>query len=206
MKIVCISDTHMSHEDVVIPAGDILIHAGDFTCTGSLKEVAGFCNWFATLPHPHKILVAGNHDWLFQREPEIAKMMVQSFHYLEDSEVTIKGLRIWGSPWTPEFNDWAFNLPRGERLRQRWAQIPEGVDILVTHGPPYGVLDRGPDGAPLGCPDLGARVVAVQPLLHVFGHVHHGYGRVLFGNTEIVNASVCNEEYAAVNKPVVVEI
>lgn len=206
MKIVCISDTHGSHTDIEIPAGDVLIHAGDATCEGALKEVAGFCNWFASQPHKHKILIAGNHDWLFERDPGLARSLTKGFHYLEDSEVNVGGLSVWGSPWSPEFNGWAFNLPRGPRLAQKWDLIPVNIDILVTHGPPRGILDLTPTGEMVGCADLTRRLMAANPLLHVFGHVHSGYGELLEAGTQFVNASICDESYAPTNKPVVVEL
>lgn len=131
---------------------------------------------------------------------------MKNFHYLEGGEVNVGGFTIWGGPWTPWFNDWAFNVRRCEALRDRWLQIPVDIDILVTHGPPKGMLDLAPDGESVGCEELRRRLEIVSPLLHVFGHIHGGYGQAARGNTHFVNASICNEAYEPVNPPVVVEL
>ena len=208
MKIVSISDTHMSHDEITVPPGDILIHAGDATGMGTLKEVLGFRSWFAAQPHKHKIFVAGNHDFLFQDTPELGRELMANagIIYLEDSSVTIEGLTVYGSPWQPEFGGWAFNLPRGYKLRAKWAMIPEKVDVLVTHGPPHGILDMTPDGRRVGCADLLYRLGTLSPRLHVFGHIHRSYGQLTQAGTHFVNASICNENNWAENRPVVVEL
>ncbi len=209
MRIVCISDTHLAHQegDLGIPDGDLLIHAGDGTFEGTLAEVADFLKWLAGLRHPHKVLIAGNHDWLFQKDPALARSIVPAgITYLEDSGVEIGGLRIYGSPWQPEFLRWAFNLPRGPRLREKWSRIPRDVDVLVTHGPPAGILDLTPDGEHVGCADLRRAVERVKPRLHVFGHIHHGHGVQDIGPTRFVNASICDEACAPANRPVVVDL
>lgn len=209
MRIVCISDTHLAHQetDLRIPDGDLLIHAGDGTFEGTLAETTDFLKWLASLRHPRKVLIAGNHDWLFQKDPALARSIVPSgITYLEDSEVEIHGLRIYGSPWQPEFLRWAFNLPRGPRLREKWGRIPRGIDVLVTHGPPAGILDLTPHGEHVGCEDLRLAVDKLEPRLHVFGHIHHGYGVRNVGSTRFVNASVSDEVYAPLNPPVVVDL
>src|SRR5690554_4798574 len=125
MKIVCISDTHNCNGEFDVPDGDLLIHAGDFTNNGSIVEVAAFMRWFGELPHRHKVLIAGNHDRLFEREPSLARSMVpDGTIYLQDSSAEIEGLKIYGSPWQPRFFDWAFNLMRGPELAAKWAKIP----------------------------------------------------------------------------------
>lgn len=209
MRIVCISDTHLAHqeEDLKIPDGDLLIHAGDGTFEGSLPEMTDFLKWLAGLRHPRKVLIAGNHDWLFQKDAALARSIVPSgITYLEDSGVEIEGLKIYGSPWQPEFLDWAFNLPRGPRLREKWNKIPGGIDILVTHAPPAGILDQTPHGEHVGCADLRRVVERVKPRLHVFGHIHHGHGVKDVGPTRFVNASICDEACAPANRPVVVDL
>lgn len=177
MRIVAVADTHLYHDELDVPAGDVFVHAGDLCRAGDLDELAVAVRWLAALPHRHKIVVAGNHDWAFLRDPRAARALVAPVAtYLEDEAVTIEGARFWGSPWQPEFNDWAFNLPRGAALAEKWAKIPNGIDVLVTHGPPAGVGDRGPTPGRLGCEDLRTRVREVAPRLHLFGHIHQDGG------------------------------
>src|SRR5262245_14069279 len=179
MKVVLLSDTHNLHDRIEVPEADLLIHAGDATMKGRLEEVLAFDAWLGTLPHRHKVVVAGNHDFLFERQPREARQALRNAVYLQDSGVEIEGLAIWGSPWQPWFHDWAFNLERGEPLRAVWSRIPEGTDVLVTHGPPYGILDEvlpSPHGPPqdphAGCEDLLAAVRRIRPRVHLFGHIH----------------------------------
>ena len=206
MRIVCISDTHGRLDDVEVPDGDVLVHAGDFTRRGDRAEVEAFAAALARLPHPAKVIVAGNHDFLFERAPGEAVGLLGDVRFLSDSETTVGGLRFWGSPWQPEFFDWAFNLPRGAPLAEKWALIPDDVDVLVTHGPPHGVLDRTVHGADVGCEELARAVERVRPRLHVFGHIHEAYGALDRGGTRFVNASTCDVRYRPVNAPIVVEL
>ncbi len=216
LRIVCMSDTHGFHRDIAVPDGDLLLHAGDMTPRGRRDEVQDFGEWFAGLPHARKILVAGNHDFLFQDEPDTARKLVRhgSVTYLEDSGTQHAGLRIWGSPWQPWFHDWAFNLQRGEPLREIWSRIPHETDILVTHTPPFGTLDtvhRG--GHSVGCEALAERLAALEPRLHVFGHIHEAYGVVgtgigggaAPGERLSVNASCCTLAYQPTQAPVVID-
>lgn len=209
MRIVCISDTHSLHRNLSVPDGDLLIHAGDCLGAGTLEELDVLNDWLGSLPHKHKILIAGNHDWCFQHTPELAQERVTHAQYLQDSGVCIEGVRIWGSPWTPEFMDWAFNLPRGQALAEKWATIPQDTDLLITHGPPAGILDSvpcGPHDLSVGCADLEQAVANRSIKLHVFGHIHEGYGMVDRNGCRYVNASTCTERYRPVNLPVVLEL
>jgi hypothetical protein len=135
-----------------------------------------------------------------------ARALIQHATYLEDSEVVIEGLRIWGSPWQPAFFDWAFNLPRGPALRAKWQKIPTGVDILLTHGPPQGILDVVPRGDAVGCEELRAELSRIRPRLHVFGHIHHAYGQLEADGTRYVNAAICDEAYQATHPAIVVDL
>lgn len=203
MRLVLISDTHNQQSQLALPHGDVLVHAGDFTMRGTEPEVAAFGSWLDAQPFEHKVLVAGNHDLLFESEPERARALLpRSVHYLLDSEVTLGGLRFWGAPWQPWFMDWAFNLRRGPELAAKWALIPEGVDVLITHGPPKGTADRKVSGEEVGCADLAQAMERVQPRLSVFGHIHEGYG--VHGHR--VNASICDHRYRPVNRPIVVDL
>jgi predicted phosphohydrolase len=178
MRIVAVADTHTFQDDLrLIPDGDVFIHAGDLCRGGRLDELRTAAAWLRTLPYRHKIVVAGNHDWCFAREPQAAiEALGQGVVYLQDSEVTIDGVRFWGSPWQPAFNDWAFNLPRGEALARKWALIPAGIHVLVTHGPPHGIGDWCDEPVRQGCEHLLAAVRRIRPLLHLFGHIHQDRG------------------------------
>lgn len=218
MRVVCVSDTHGRHAAIEVPEGDLLVHAGDATMSGQPDEIDRFNEWLGTLPHRHKLVIAGNHDWLFERQPEDARRRITNAVYLEDAEAVVEGVRVWGSPWQPWFLSWAFNLRRGTPLRAKWDLIPPGIDVLVTHGPPHGVRDRVRGlvarGLTLamghrpgvGCEELRRAVERVRPRLHVFGHIHEGYGREERGGTVFVNASACDESYRPVNPPIVVDV
>jgi predicted phosphohydrolase len=206
MRIVCLSDTHGLHEHLRVPEGDLLLHAGDFSKAGRADEIERFDRWLGTLPHEHKVVVAGNHDFLFERDPARARALLRSASYLEDGLLEIGGLRIWGSPWQPWFFDWAFNLPRGPELAAKWALVPDRVQVLVTHGPPAGILDRTASEESVGCHDLAHALERIAPRLHVFGHIHESYGRLERDGTTFVNASNCDVRYRPVQPPIVVEL
>jgi Icc-related predicted phosphoesterase len=191
MRLVIISDTHNYHTRLTMPDGDLLIHAGDMTNQVTLHELGEFNRWLGTLSYRHKVVISGNHDWCWQRENNAARAILTNAVYLEDSGTTIDGVRLWGSPWQPEFHDFAFNLPRGAPLREKWAQIPTETDILITHGPPHGHGDLTIFRQRAGCADLRDAVSRVKPRLHIFGHIHEGFGITEQNGTTFVNASVC---------------
>jgi Icc-related predicted phosphoesterase len=221
IRIVCISDTHSKHNSVKIPQGDILIHAGDLTSVGYEHEVKNFVHWFQNINgFEDKIFIAGNHDLSFETKPDWFYNYINEENltqsdcvYLEDSELIITDpdfsgkLKIYGSPWQPEFMNWGFNLPRnGEELKQKWNKIPEDTDILITHGPPQTILDTA--GWPhnstlLGCELLLERVNLIKPKIHVFGHIHGSNGYYFNGHTHFINACQLNEQYKNTNKPIV---
>jgi Icc-related predicted phosphoesterase len=215
MKITCISDTHslVRNSDSLkvltdqLTGGEIIIHAGDMSSQGSATEVLLFLEWFSALPYTHKILIAGNHDWLFERDPGLANDLLENFPgitYLNDSEATIEGLRFWGSPITPFFNSWAFNR-HSKEIGKHWDMIPEGIDVLVTHGPPAGILDTINNiHPPAGCQILRDAVARVKPKLHVFGHIHEGRGLKQVDETLYVNAAVLNGQYRLYNQETIV--
>lgn len=177
MRIVAVADTHTFEDDLgVLPDGDVFVHAGDMLRGGTLEELRGVARWIRSLPHRHKIIVAGNHDWCFSRQRSEAVAMLGDAHYLEDAGLSIDGLQLWGSPWQPAYNDWAYNLPRGDALAQKWAKIPETTHVLITHSPPAGIGDRGPVAGRHGCERLRERVEEVEPALHLFGHIHQDGG------------------------------
>jgi len=213
-RIVCISDTHNCNERIEVPDGEILIHAGDATTVGAEEQIRRFSDWFASLPHPHKVFVAGNHDWLFEKDNDRARSLLDpAIIYLQDSAIEIDGLKIYGSPWQPRFFDWAFNLNRGQEMAEKWAMIPDDIDILITHGPPYGILDLVPRSGwdeNTGCEELRKRVEKLTKVgrlkLHVFGHIHCGYGVHDDFGVKFVNASTCDEQYDPTQPPIVIDL
>ena len=207
MKLVCLSDTHMKLDKVKVPEADILLHAGDLTFQGTIPEIGKELNKLSKINIKHKVIVAGNHDWLFQREPSLAKQMCEDngLIYLQDSMVEIDGLKIYGSPWQPFFCNWAFNLFSKE-LKEKWDLIPKGIDVLITHGPPMGILDTSFEKKDLGCKYLFDKVMEIKPKLHVFGHIHYSYGMKTFNDVKFVNASICDESYKPTNSPWSIEL
>jgi Icc-related predicted phosphoesterase len=234
MRIVCISDTHSLHNKIIhpFPEGDVLIHAGDCTNVGKEKEIEEFIQWFQNIKgFDTKIFIAGNHDFGFENYNGIRhsneapwlyhlineeNLSQSNVVYLHDSEFIIehpefsRPIKFYGSPWQPEFYNWAFNLPRnGWELEVKWSQIPDDTDILITHGPPHGCRDFIQDrygGYSVGCELLRFRVEQFNPLVNVFGHIHGAYGSALIKDTLFVNASTCDEGYKPINKPIVIEL
>lgn len=212
MRIVCISDTHGKHFGLNLPSGDIIVHAGDFSGHGHMIDSIKFLNWFNTLPFKNKILISGNHDiWMEQANPSELKAVIPSgITYLNDSGVNIDGINFWGSPVQPRFFNWAFNRDRGSQIKYHWDLIPNDVDILITHGPAYKILDQAPRGygqtESVGCTDLLDAIKRTRPKLHICGHIHNSYGFKNVDETLFVNASLVDEEYKLVNNPIVVDI
>lgn len=196
-RIVAVADTHNEHQRLSIPEGDVFIHAGDLTGRGTLPELERVADWLRSLPHAHKVVIAGNHDFGLQRNPAMARPLFHGLTFLEDSEATVAGLRIWGSPWQPWFHDWAFNARRGPEIDAKWQLIPEGIDVLVTHGPPLGYGDKVYDGERVGCADLLRQLPRVHPRLHLFGHIHEDRGEWTFGPTRVVNCTTSEGELPA---------
>ena len=170
MRITFISDTHTKHEKLngFLPGGDLLIHAGDLTSRGYVHEIENFAKWYDKIDnYDSKVFICGNHDFGFQDDAEKVKGLLTGYKnidYLQDDWMGVgedidNMVKIWGSPWQPEFHNWAFNLPRGEKLIEKWNLIPKDVDILVTHGPAFGKLDYVPyDGINVGCEDLLSKI------------------------------------------------
>jgi predicted phosphodiesterase len=213
-----------------VPAGDVLLHAGDFSQTGTPKEVASFCAWLRAQPHARKIVIGGNHDLSLhggsyartgevwghaglgppeQLSAEAVAMLkgVPGVEYLCDSGTCVRGVSVWGSPWQPEFGEWAFNLPRGAPCRAKWELVPAGTDVVMTHGPPLGHGDLCKSGLRAGCVDLLDELQArVRPAFHVFGHIHEGYGATTDGRTTFLNGSTCNFDYRPDNLALVFDM
>ena len=227
MNITFISDTHTKHHELTadLSGGPIIVHAGDVSFRGTRYEIKEFLDWFDSLPYMHKILIPGNHDFFFDydrvaRTPqgrirhgnaahskEDVDALISEYpniHILNDSGVTIEGIRFWGSPITPWFHDWAFNRWTHE-IKEHWDLIPEDTDVLITHGPPYGILDeviRGREN--VGCQYLLDKVKQIKPKIHVFGHIHETNGVEQIDGTVFINASSLGFRYDYDNPPIVI--
>jgi Icc-related predicted phosphoesterase len=206
MKCVVISDTHGMHRKVDIPDGDVLIHGGDILGRGSLLELREFNDWLGELPHAYKLIIAGNHDWCFERDEKASRELLTNGVYLQDESFEIEGVKFYGSPWQPWFLDWAFNLPRGDAIKIKWDLIPEGIDVLITHGPCYGILDKTSSGENVGCEELLKSLERIKPKFHLCGHIHEGYGILEKDGCAFINASINTHQYRPENKPIVFEI
>mgnify|MGYP002397491119 CR=1 FL=1 len=222
MKIIFLSDTHTFHNHISVPDGDMVIHAGDYTSRGSIAEVSSFLYWFSNLPHRYKIFINGNHEYEMYENPSLLKAMIpDNVYYLENSSVVIEGIKIYGSPYTKRYGLWAYQYNTREDAVRIWDTIPEDADIIITHQPPYGILDKVPyntsssglytptetleQSSSQGCEDLLNKVRTVRPKLHVFGHIHESAGILTVDNTIFVNASICTNHYIPSNSPTVVE-
>jgi predicted phosphodiesterase len=217
MRITFISDTHTKHDKLngFLPGGDLLLHSGDLSSRGYITELEAFFKWYDKIDnYDTKAFICGNHDFGFQDDNERVKGLLTGYktiEYLQDDLLMVGEdydtmIKIWGSPWQPEFHNWAFNLPRGEKLKEKWDMIPTDVDILVTHGPAFGKLDFVPyDGVNVGCEDLLSKIQEIKPKIHLCGHIHSGRGVVFSEGTLYVNASVLNDRYEFRNKPITID-
>jgi Icc-related predicted phosphoesterase len=210
MDITFISDTHGLHQELKLGAGNLLIHAGDITEYGTEDEVMDFLQWFSKQRYTYKIFIAGNHDFFLEEcsTSKRKKIIPANIIYLQNSGVEIEGVKIWGSPVTPYFLGMAFNARAGKDIKKVWNKIPDDTDILITHGPPKGILDNG-----FGCEALRVRVNEIKPGYHCFGHIHgwnntEKYNQVTFINAAIVNEldPLKNDDYKIVGQPVCVTI
>ena len=204
-----------------MPHGDVLVHCGDITAHGHLQEVEAFVAWLAAQPHRHKLFIAGNHDCALEVDPAAGRAIAaraadNGVTYLEDTGCCIDGMTFWGSPITPRHMHWAFMRDPGPDIQRHWDLVPDDTDVLITHGPPWGVLDtlyRQDSGAEhTGCPSLLASLSRIQPRLHLFGHIHEGHGMLPAddspGNdvTAFHNVATMNEFYCIANAPVIIEL
>jgi Icc-related predicted phosphoesterase len=201
LTIVAISDTHELHREVEVPAGDLLIHAGDFTrFSKSAVAILDFNDWLGELPHRWKVLIPGNHEFFLEADPS-KRSLISNATMLINESVKLMGLKIWGSPTTALYSG---PFGRSSELDRAvvYAKIPEDTDILVTHGPPFGILDQAPGSEyHAGCHQLLDAVRRIKPLLHIFGHAHGGYGTFKTPDTLFVNAALPDEGYELSNRP-----
>lgn len=217
MRIVAVSDTHEQAHWLKYPPGDLLIHAGDITNNGAHYKLIEFDNFMGTLRYNNIVAIGGNHERSLEKDPEFSKICFTNSTYLKDSGTEIQSIKIWGSPWTPRFFDWAFNLDRGRTIKEKWDLIPDDTEILITHGPPFGILDLTDGGRyskfgsvkpeKVGCEELRKTVFErLKNLkLHIFGHIHYSYGTRTENGVLFVNAASCTENYNPTNKPIVID-
>jgi len=209
-SLVIISDTHNKHKRLSkLPAADVIIHCGDFTSVGYEHEIQNFMKWYSSLnQYMYKIFIAGNHDWLFERNNLLAKSLIpENIIYLEDSGIEIKGIKFYGTPVSKPFCNWAFNRPE-EKLAQYWQAIPDNTDVLITHTPPYSIMDWvDRNKSHEGSPSLYKEVLErVKPLVLTFGNIHSGHGVKVIENTTFINASNLDEDNMCVYEPILIEI
>lgn len=206
MKIVAISDVHTKWKNLIIPECDVLISTGDYSYHGEKHIVEGFHEWLNKQPAKHVISVQGNHETWVEKNFEEAKAAAikacPRVHFVQEELIEIEGIKIWCSAWTPWFHAWAWNARRGEEIKKHWDLIPTDIDILATHGPPYGILDAVyfTDGVTIkervGCQDLMKRIGELTKMkVHIFGHIHGSHGSKSFDNKMYFNASICDEIY-----------
>lgn len=194
MRLVVISDTHMHHDNIFVPEGDVLIHCGDFGVFGNGEEVGEACQWFRRQPHKRKICIAGNHDLIAEEDPLFMEDTLGSeVDYLFGSGTTVDGLYFWGSPIQPEFRDWGFNRDRKFRMDYWNNTPPAGIDVMITHCPPRGILDRNFRNELVGDKHLRRNVLErLRPKLHTFGHIHESRGGRTVEGIQFINASMVN--------------
>lgn len=229
IRVLCISDIHALHHSIpkhFLPPADILLCAGDISMFGGYDEVLSFKNWLVTLPYNYRVMVAGNHELTFDlnnydsfKHPQLSMMSSHNYRevkpvilnekniiYLENQAVELLGIQIYGSPYSVkfhEFHDWAFPVTLNQE--SSWSQIPPNTDIIITHGGPYGILDKCSDEALDGDPALLKAIQHIQPSLSVFGHIHEAYGFEIHDGTTFINASVTNLQCEVKNPPILVD-
>lgn len=202
LNIDCISDTHNRHKKIALPGGDILICSGDVSGRGESGEILSFLNWYADQDYSHIVLVPGNHDFGFERNPDLwaAHCKDRNIILLNDAGCEIEGIKVWGSPVQPWFHNWAFNRQRGEDIKKHWDLIPNDTEILITHGPPGMILDdctpRSSYSRHVGCDDLYNKIIQTQVKLHVFGHIHESAGYKYKDGKTYVNAASLDGMYS----------
>jgi Icc-related predicted phosphoesterase len=212
MKITCISDLHGYTPQ--LSGGDFLIVAGDLTARDDGWHHNNFETWLDIQQYKKIVLIAGNHDGFIEKMGYLTYYnRLKPTKYLEDTSTEFEGFKIYGSPWTPTFYNWFFMCDRGEAIKKKWDMIPDDVDILITHGPPHGILDvveyshKAVYGQHAGCEELAKALPRLKKLkLHVFGHIHEGYGMQVINGVTYINAAIMNQDYRPVNQPITVEI
>lgn len=215
-KIACIADIHGQLPDDFYAKDkiDILLIAGDI-CTGNIYKDANFLvdfnDWLNNQPIKNKIIIAGNHDFIFEKHKQLLPEL--NCHYLQDNSIIVENLKIYGSPWCPIFMDWAFNLSE-EKLKEKWELFPKDIDILLTHCPPLGIMDNVKDDyktnnfgyKQIGSESLRNKIFEIMPKLVVFGHNHSQWGITDLHGITFVNCSLVDEAYDMIKEPIIIEL
>ncbi|KAH0786308.1 metallophosphoesterase domain-containing protein 1 [Histomonas meleagridis] len=229
IRLLCLSDTHGMHEQIPqeqLFKCDILIFAGDFSNLGNPKEVASFVKWIDALGIKNNIVIAGNSDLPFEtKKLEHFRNIYQSYSktnipiedvknyvlddknitYLEHNSCVIDGIKIFGSPYQPEFKDLAFNM-YGNDAVSRWSDVPNDADIIITHGPPKEIGDTTSTGFHAGCPELRKAIEKAKPALCIFGHIHEAHSIQTIGETLYCNVSILDGKNHVANKPTYIDM
>lgn len=229
-KIAIVSDMHGRLVREHLPEADVLVIGGDycpnFTKNGGLnpdydarKQLEWlrrkFSKGLKKLPYKKVVVISGNHDFVHENPDTSsqAREALEDAVYLQDESFEFDGLKYYGSPWTPWFYEWAFQFDKLDEVKgypdakRAWEMIPAGVDVLITHGPPRNILDLAPGNRNVGCPVLREHVFGrVKPQLHIFGHIHEGYGTATHHGITFANASLCDGQYEATNSVQVIEV
>jgi len=216
MRIVAISDVHGEWSKIDFPPGDILVLAGDLlpddfsmhagrNADYQLPKLESLNHFVGQLPYKHVLMIGGNHDWCLDIRKEQSRALMTRIKYLEDSGITIDGVRFYGSPWVPNLDGMAFFMPTAGR-KDKWAAIPVETDVLITHAPPHGILDWHPKYEYLGCTALSHRLTEIKPQAHIFGHIHCAYGKREVGGIRYFNCAMMDEGYVPTNPPHVFDV
>jgi len=217
VKAICFSDTHKNLliREFALPECDFSFFAGDCSFPGDEGEYRAFLQWYSKQPARNKIFVPGNHDGFTENQTSWARSLAElnGIVFLVNEGVTIENIKIYGTPVQPFFCDWFWNYPHLNARESYFSMIPDGLDVLITHCPPYGILDETPpnsfnSGNPehVGCTALRDNVYRAKPRFHVFGHIHHSYGQLRRDGTHFVNASICTEQYKLTNAPILIDL
>ena len=214
MQLLLISDTH-GQTEALLPLlrsekyaqAHCLIHCGDVTRYGSRKGLKKFADHLSDFKDLHKIVIAGNHDFCFEKHPDESRHILSDagIMYLEDEAIEVSGVTFYGIPWTPQFGNWAF-MDTPDNLAERWSHVPYGTDVLISHGPPRGILDMTHFGERAGGIEHRTVVSSIRPKLNVFGHIHETYGKEHYMGVDYINACLVNFHYEMVNQPVLYDL
>lgn len=214
MRVVAISDTHCGHHELDLPEGDMLVHAGDFLGWGTAPELDSFIAWLDAQPFEHKVVVPGNHDRIIEQSPLAEKLLARHCTLLIDRVVMIRGFKIYGMPWTPRYLDWSFYHDReSPEMLAVVDRIPKNLDLLITHGPPYGTADATRRAGSVGCEVLDARLRGMaeyghEPRHHVFGHIHECAGEHdrVYGRCVSRNVACLSKSYDVIGSGTVFDL
>jgi Icc-related predicted phosphoesterase len=207
LKLTCISDTHKKHRQIEIPKCDILVHAGDLGFEKQIDE--DFFQWYSEQPARYKLFLQGNHDIQGQEYEYLIKQKAEKYDliYMHHNAIELEGLKFYGSNYSPRFGSWAWMKSRGLSMEQEWSQIPDNTQILLTHGPAYGILDTTAYGEKAGCEQLRDRIKNLTELkILIAGHIHEQYGICRKFGVDFVNAAMVDMYNRLVNKPIILNL